>query len=96
MRRLLSCSRRSPHFLIVSGLLFSLLSLLPACGGSTPAQSFPNGKNTAYYQRHQDRNQCNVQIVVELAHRLDKGPTVRPKHQNAIGRIQQTHASREE
>src|SRR5437667_10672948 len=45
---------------------------------------------------YQHRDQRDVHIVVKFADRLDEGPTVGVKHQNAIGGVNQAHTRCEE
>src|SRR5437660_8652378 len=47
--------------------------------------------NRSHDQGNQDRNQGDVQIVVEFAHRFDEGPTICSKHQDTISGIEQAH-----
>ena len=42
------------------------------------------------------RQQCDGQVVEDLAHRLEERPTVGPGHQDPVGRVEKTHAGREQ
>src|SRR3984885_2419089 len=46
--------------------------------------------------RDEDRHGGNGEIVIELADWLDEGPAIGPKHEDAVGRIEQSHAGREQ
>ena len=45
---------------------------------------------------HEHRDQRDVHVVVELAHRLHERPAVRAEHEDAVGRIEQRHTDGEE
>src|SRR6266849_98874 len=47
-------------------------------------------------QCNKDGDECDIEIIVELADRFDKSPTICSEHQNTVGGIHQAHPSREE
>ena len=47
-------------------------------------------------KRDEHRNQRDVEVVVELADRLHVRPAVGAEHQDAVGRVHERHAGREQ
>src|SRR6185437_15897272 len=56
----------------------------------------PQRLDAADDERHDDRNEGDRHVVIELADGLDEGPAIGAEHQDAVGRIDERHAGGEE
>ena len=52
--------------------------------------------DSAHHERDEDRDEGDVEVVVELADGLDVRPAVGPEHEDAVGRVDRAHPGREE
>ena len=64
------------------------------------SEPYPIAKNAEHFdgandECYQDGDKSNIQVVVKLAYRFDKGPAVGTQHQDPVGCVEEHHTGHE-